>query len=251
MGSVQPDFGLFWIRCFGCSRLSRFNPTDWTRSACLIICSDLPPPSHHLGFENRAPILVLPNVFEPDLCGFLIDQFERHGGRSSGFMQESNERTVEAYDPSWKRRRDYLISDTALTDQICTRVSRRIAPMMQKAFQFGATRIERHLVACYSAEDGGHFGPHRDDTVKATEHRQFAVSINLNSDFEGGLISFPEFGEYQYKAPAGAAVVFSSALLHRVSKVTLGRRYAFLPFLHNEESERRRQNNLQSQVSDP
>ena len=56
------------------------------------------------------------------------------------------------------------------------------------------TRIERDLVACYDSETGGHFGPHRDDTGIAIAHRRFAVSINLNADFEGGEISFPEYG---------------------------------------------------------
>lgn len=197
----------------------------------------LPPPSRFLGFEMPAPVLILPNVFEPELCRHLIDQYEKHGGRESGYMQEVSGETVEVYDHAWKRRRDYIISDGPLTEQIDARVSRRIGPVMRKAFHFKVTRMERHLVACYSSEDGGHFGAHRDDTVKATQHRRFAVSINLNDDFAGGELSFPEFGPRGYKAPVGTAVIFSASLLHAVGTVTGGRRYAFLPFLHDEEAE--------------
>jgi predicted 2-oxoglutarate/Fe(II)-dependent dioxygenase YbiX/peroxiredoxin len=205
----------------------------------------LPPPSQYLGFEAPAPVLMLPNVFEPELCRHLIAGYEANGGRESGFMQEISGKAVELYDPNWKRRRDYIVTDGALIESIKARIARRVGIMMQKAFHFTFTRVERHLIACYSAEDGGHFGPHRDDTVKATEHRRFAVSINLNDGFEGGQVSFPEYSPRQFKAPIGSALVFSASLLHRVSRVTRGQRYVFLPFLYDEAAEAIRLSNQQ------
>ena len=72
------------------------------------------------------------------------------------------------------------------------------------------------------------------NTTLGTAHRRFAVTINLNSrDYDGGEIWFPEFGPRMYKAPSGAAIVFSCSLLHEVPPVTRGRRYAFLPFLYD------------------
>ena len=103
--------------------------------------------------------------------------------------------------------------------------------------------MERYIVSCYAAEDGGHFRPHRDNTTQGTAHRRFAVSINLNSEFEGGEVSFPEYGPRSYKAPPGGAVVFSCPLLHAVSRVTKGRRFAFLPFLYDDEAARIREAN--------
>ena len=172
----------------------------------------LPPPSKYLGFEASAPVLILPNVFEPEFCCHLINCYEAHGGRESGFMQELDGKPVEVHDPAWKRRKDYIITDEALIELIKARIGRRVGMMMQKVFHFTLSRMERHLIACYLAEDGGHFGPHRDDTVKATEHRRFAASINLNDDFDGGEVSFPEFGPRAFKAPIGAALIFSSSV---------------------------------------
>jgi len=205
----------------------------------------LPPPSRALGFETQAPFIILPNVFEPELCRHLIDIFEQHGGRESGFMRESGGKTVEIHDTKVKRRKDFTITDEALMEQIKARIARRIGPMMVTAFHFKPSWVERYLIACYSAEDGGHFGPHRDNTAKATEHRRFAASFYLNDDFEGGGLGFPEYSAQQIKAPVGAAVIFSSSLVHCVSKVTRGRRYAFLPFIHDEEAEKIRIANLQ------
>jgi len=76
--------------------------------------------------------------------------------------------------------------------------------------------------------------------------RRFAVSINLNSEeFEGGQLRFPEFGPRWYKPPTGGCVVFSCSLLHEATTVTKGRRYAFLPFLHDDAAEQIRERNHQ------
>lgn len=63
------------------------------------------------------------------------------------------------------------------------------------------------------------------------------MSVNLNSDFEGGEVGFPEYGPRRYRPPLGCALVFSCSLLHSVSAVTRGNRYAFLPFLHDEAAQ--------------
>jgi predicted 2-oxoglutarate/Fe(II)-dependent dioxygenase YbiX/peroxiredoxin len=203
----------------------------------------LPPVEHFAGFEIPAPVLVIPNVFEPELCRHLIGLYEQHGGEESGFMREVNGKTVGVQDPSHKKRRDYTIEDQNLIQHLQGRIIRRINPEIEKVHFFTPTRMERYIVSCYAAEDGGHFRAHRDNTTKGTAHRRFAVSINLNSDFEGGEVSFPEYGPRSYKAPPGGAVVFSCPLLHAVSRVTRGRRYAFLPFLYDEAAAKLREHN--------
>jgi predicted 2-oxoglutarate/Fe(II)-dependent dioxygenase YbiX len=145
--------------------------------------------------------------------------------------------------PAHKRRRDYIIEDPELIRQTQIRVLRRIYPEILKVYSFNATRMERYIIACYSAEDNAHFRAHRDNTTKGTAHRRFAVSINLNSEFEGGEVSFPEYGPRSFKPPPGGAVIFPCALLHAVSPVTSGSRYAFLPFLYDDEAAKVREAN--------
>ena len=108
-------------------------------------------------------------------------------------------------------------------------------PEVRKAYQFRASFIERYIVACYDAGEGGYFRPHRDNTTKGTAHRKFAVTINLNAEgYEGGDLCFPEFGRETYRAPTGGAIVFSCSLMHEALPVTRGRRYCVLPFLYDE-----------------
>jgi predicted 2-oxoglutarate/Fe(II)-dependent dioxygenase YbiX/peroxiredoxin len=189
------------------------------------------------------PILLLPNVFEPDLCQSLIGDFEQQGGQESGFMREVEGKTTLVHDYYHKRRKDCTVTDPALIKQVQNRVQRRIVPEILKVHHFKVTRMERYIVVCYEAEHGGHFRPHRDNTTKGTAHRRFAVSINLNEDFEGGGIGFPEYGAHEFRPPVGGAVVFSCSLLHAVSPVTKGRRFAFLPFLYDEAAAKIREAN--------
>ncbi|SFL05368.1 2OG-Fe(II) oxygenase [Methylorubrum salsuginis] len=203
----------------------------------------LPPPDRYAGFEVPPPILVLPNVFEPALCRELIALYERQGGEESGFMREVDGRTTLVHDHAHKRRRDVTVEDPQLVGAIQARIRRRVAHEIKKIFHFDATRMERYIVSCYAAEDGGHFRAHRDNTTRGTAHRRFAVSINLNAEFEGGEVSFPEYGKRSFKAPPGGAVIFPCALLHAVSRVTSGRRFAFLPFLYDEAAAKLREAN--------
>ena len=247
---VQPAAGVsvrrFWLVLDPSLRVMQVFPFEADgsdRTAVFAYLESLPPPGQAAGTALQAPILFLPDVFEPELCQTLIALYEAHGGEESGFMREVGGQTVRLSDAIHKRRKDYHIEDQAIIQTTLARIRRRVIPEIAKVHQFQVTRMERYLVGCYSAEDGGHFRAHRDNTTKGTAHRRFAVSVNLNDDFEGGEVRFPEYGPRGFKPPPGGAVVFSSSLLHAVSQVTRGRRYAFLPFLYDDAAARIREQN--------
>ena len=212
------------------------------------ILSGLPAPDEHAGAPMHAPVLVVPRIFEPELCRRLIDFYEARGGQRSGVMREIEGKTVGVLD-GFKSRRDAHVEDEAFKTEIRRRIELRLLRQINNAFQFSATRIERYVVACYDADEGGYFRAHRDNTTAGTAHRKFACSINLNAEeFEGGDLRFPEYGARTYRPPTGGAVVFSCSLLHEATPVTRGRRYAFLPFFYDEAGEAVRQQNLHKLV---
>jgi predicted 2-oxoglutarate/Fe(II)-dependent dioxygenase YbiX/peroxiredoxin len=236
----------FWIVLDPTLRVSAvfpFQPDGGELEQVFDYLKALPRPEMYAGVQLQAPVIFLRNVFEPDFCKKLVGLYETNGGKESGFMREVDGKTVHILDRNHKSRSDYLIEDEALIKDTQKRVQRRILPEIQKVHQFTVTRMERYIVSCYTAEAGGHFRQHRDNTTKGTAHRRFAVSINLNDDFEGGELNFPEYGPRSFKMPAGAAVVFSCSLLHAVSPVTKGKRYAFLPFLYDDAAARVRLEN--------
>lgn len=187
--------------------------------------------------QGNAPVLTIPDVLDRAFCRRLIEHFDADGGRSSGFMRDVGERTQGLVDGAIKRRRDLYLSDPELLQPLRHGLVNRVVPEIRKAFGFQVTRVERYLIGCYDASDRGFFKPHRDNTTKATAHRRFAMSLNLNAEeHEGGSLRFPEYGPHTYRPPTGGAVVFSCSLLHEALPVTRGRRLVVLPFLHDEHS---------------
>ena len=194
--------------------------------------------------QSHAPVLMVPRVFEPELCRELIHLYDAHGGKDSGFMRTHEGKTVAIVDHAFKRRSDYHIADAALRGILLDRFRRRLIPQMVRAFHYQPTRIERWMVGCYDAERGGFFRAHRDNTTAGTAHRVFACTVNLNAeDYDGGDLCFPEYGARTYRAPTGGAVIFSCSLLHEAMPATRGKRYAFLPFFYDEQKARLREAN--------
>lgn len=220
------------------------NPAEHAQKI-LRFLKALPPQEEGRPAPPHAPVLVIPRVFDPAFCRYLIDRYKADGGSPSGFMRQVAGKTVGLFDDNFKKRRDFFIEDPALQRRINTLILRRVKPEIEKAFQFTLTRFERYLIACYDADTGGYFRPHRDNTSSGTLHRRFAMTLNLNTgEYSGGYLRFPEFSPNGYRPEAGSAVIFSCSLLHEATPVSAGQRFAFLSFFYGEEDARVRQENL-------
>jgi hypothetical protein len=217
-------------------------PQGHARSVCDVLRS-LPSVNDSAGVPLTAPVLIVPRIFDFALCDFLVDFYRKFGGKDSGFLFDSEGKTATVVDYRVKRRSDLLLAAPQLRDVIRSQVVRRLLPAVEQFFQYQATRMDRYIVACYDSEVGGHFYRHRDNVNAGAQHRRFAVTINLNKDYDGCDLVFPEFGGRAYRAPHGGAVVFSCGALHQVTPITRGRRYAFLAFLYGEADAALRESN--------
>jgi predicted 2-oxoglutarate/Fe(II)-dependent dioxygenase YbiX/peroxiredoxin len=207
------------------------------------VLRSLPPVDASAGVPLFAPVLVVPRVFNFDLCDFLIQFYETQGGVDSGFQFDVAGKTTTLSNWKLKRRSDVAVAVPEVRDLVRGHIVRRLLPAIERNFQFKATRMDRCIIACYDSEVGGHFHRHRDNVNAGAQHRRFAVSLNLNSDFDGCDLMFPEFGRKTYRPPDGGALVFSCGALHQVTPVTRGKRYAFLAFLYAEEDAMKREAN--------
>ena len=185
---------------------------------------------------RHAPVLVIPNVLDKASCRSLIDIYKANGGTPSGFMRQVDGKTVGLHDDNFKKRCDLFIEDPKLQQRLNAIIMRRVRPEVEKAFQFTITRFERYLVGCYDAQSGGYFRPHRDNTSKATRHRRFAMTLNLNvGEYTGGFLRFPEYAPHGYKGDSGTAIIFSCSVLHEATEVISGQRFALLSFFYGNE----------------
>lgn len=207
------------------------------------VLRSLPAVDESAGVPLSAPVLIVPRVFDFALCDALVAFYQKLGGRESGFLLDSDGKTSTVVDHRIKRRCDLPIVAPQLRELVRAQIVRRLLPAVERFFQFQATRMDRYIVACYDSVTGGHFYRHRDNVNVGAQHRRFAVSMNLNKDYDGCDLIFPEFGRRVYRAPPGGAVVFSCGALHQVTPVTRGRRYAFLSFLYGEADAALRESN--------
>jgi peroxiredoxin len=207
------------------------------------VLDSLPAVDDSAGVPLFAPALIVPRVFSYELCDFLMQFYEEQRAVDSGFQIDVAGKTATVVDYRLKRRNDVGLGAPEVRELVRSHIVRRLLPEIERYFQFKATRMDRCIIARYDSDVGGHFHRHRDNVNAGAQHRRFAVSINLNSDFDGCDLMFPEFGRKLYRPPAGGALVFSCGALHQVVPVTRGRRYAFLAFLYAEADVVLRQTN--------
>jgi predicted 2-oxoglutarate/Fe(II)-dependent dioxygenase YbiX/peroxiredoxin len=181
----------------------------------------------------QAPVLAMPDVLNPQDCRMLMALWERNNFETGVATEESGVGGQEI-DHAYKNRRDHQIDDPEVIRHVNDRLARRIVPEVKKAFNYEITRFEHLRIGAYDA-GAGYFRAHRDNTKLATIHRKFALRLCLNDEYEGGYLNFPEYGKQLYRPPAGGAVVFSTSLLHEVTDITEGRRFALITFFFGEQ----------------
>jgi len=212
-------------------------------AAVQTVLNGLPAVDDSAGVPLTAPALIVPRVFDFELCDFLIKVYDKLGGKDSGFLFDSQGATSTVFDYRLKRRNDLSILVPEVRELIRHQIVRRLVPAIERFFQFSPTRMDRYIVACYDSAIGGHFHRHRDNVNIGAQHRRFAVTVNLNKDYDGCDLVFPEFGRRSYRAPMGGAIVFSCGALHQVTPVARGKRYAFLAFMYGEADAALREKN--------
>ncbi len=124
-----------------------------------------------------APVLVIEEVLEPELCSRLIEFWDAAPKEPDTGADQGHEAALAGI----KRRTDAMIQDGPLFDEIKARVGRRVLPFLGRAFQMMVASMEAPRVGCYAAENDGAFGRHRDNVSPFTAHRRFAMTLNRNS----------------------------------------------------------------------
>jgi peroxiredoxin/predicted 2-oxoglutarate/Fe(II)-dependent dioxygenase YbiX len=181
------------------------------------------------------PAIYVPDVLEPELCQRLM-ALHAADNAPSGVLRDAKGGGRNVEDGKVKNRTDHYVKDPEVNRLLNLRFARRILPEIAKATFYRVTAFEEFKVVRYDAESGGFFRPHRDNNTASGAHRRFAVTLNLNSeDYEGGELTFPEYGPDLFKPASGDAVAFSCSLLHEARPVTSGSRYVLLAFLFGED----------------
>ncbi|MGH6933466.1 MAG: 2OG-Fe(II) oxygenase family protein [Dongiaceae bacterium] len=222
------------------ARLPIGHPAAYA-DAGLRICQDFISSLPHGTVEQQAPVLLVPRVLSPEICRSLIEQWAL-GNKQTDVatapygLDPTSPTDPAASRPIVKRRSDWLIPDGPLNVELRDIFRRRVVLALRKAFDFQPEAYETLRVGCYDAERGGYFRRHRDNVgPPEIRRRRFAMSLNLNDDYEGGEVRFPEYGAQRYRPPMGAALLFSCGLLHEALEIRRGQRFVLLTFFFGKE----------------
>jgi predicted 2-oxoglutarate/Fe(II)-dependent dioxygenase YbiX len=188
-------------------------------------------------FQRQAPVLFIPRVLDTALCEGLISYFEETGGTPSGTAYVEGDKAFWKPNPDVKMRRDVYLEGGPWLERVKDALVRRVLPEIQRCFNFQVSQHEVFKLIRYDA-GAGYFNAHRDNESRDTQHRRFAMTLNLNTGaYEGGALRFPEFGPDLYVPERGSAVIFSCSLLHEVTPVTRGSRYGLLGFFFSDKEQ--------------
>lgn len=179
-----------------------------------------------------APVMVLPRVLEPDFCQQVIRLWHKGDHQDTGVSSRYGNVGIAEL----KRTEDYMVTEPMMQKAISDKLAYRIGPELVKVFAFDREfTFDAHVILSYSAEGNHFFSAHRDNGAPTTVDRAFAVSLNLNDDFEGGELVFPEYAGVKVSPPAGAAAIFSCSVLHQALPVTRGRRFVLTTFFRQKK----------------
>jgi len=185
--------------------------------------------------KTQAPVLLIPRILELAECDHLIDFWSAGEKRRNEISSGTQGQSVAERSEEVKRRADVLVpqDDNPTNTLIRTRIARRVMPELSKVFNFDARAYDIGRIGCYDSSDSGFFRPHRDILSDDDKNpRKFALSLNLNDDYTGGALRFPEYGERTYSPPRGAGGVFSCSLLHEALPVETGQRFGLFLFFN-------------------
>ncbi|MEM9370431.1 MAG: 2OG-Fe(II) oxygenase [Pseudomonadota bacterium] len=182
------------------------------------------------------PVLIVPDLLTAEQCNALISLWR--DDNSTGLITVGNSSETAHREDSSRICRDHQIKDPHLKETLQNTVGARVADTIARIFNANMSFFEDMLIVGYDAAAGGHFSAHRDNACPSLIHRQFALSLSLNSGtYRGGGVTFPEFSDRIYDPPLGAGLIFTCGLLHRALPVTQGERLILSGFLWSKESE--------------
>ena len=181
--------------------------------------------------EIPPPVLFVPRVIGPELRNELIGLWRMQNEEIGYSLADGDDRDREA-----KSSRDHVVRDPLMNSRLVDLVTGRIRPELERAFGLREELdFEVFVILGYHSDRQDFFGPHRDNDAVRMGHRRIAISINLNDDYEGGELQFPEYSLRGYRFPAGMAAVFGCGLLHQALPPTTGERFVLTTFLCDPE----------------
>ncbi|MDB5666832.1 2OG-Fe(II) oxygenase [Cypionkella sp.] len=176
------------------------------------------------------PHISLPNALSPDECDRLIALIAAHHLKDAGLVGGTTAHTIRRAEIAW-------LDDIPEAAWVMSRMITLTAQANREAFQFDLTDFgESPQVARYTAEREGHFDWHSDiGAGQWAAKRKLTIVVQLSdpATYEGGTLEIrPDSNITEAPRTRGAATIFPSFTLHRVTPLTSGTRWSLTLWSH-------------------
>lgn len=170
------------------------------------------------------------DAFTPGECDRIIALAATEPLRDAGLVGNTSDHSVRRAELAW-------LDERPGAEWVMDRIVATVARANREAFDFALSDFaESAQVARYGAERAGHFGWHSDIGAGAVAVRRkltMVVQLSDPAEYEGGVLEiWPDGSVRQAEAAQGAATVFPSFHLHRVTPVTAGERWSLTIWAH-------------------
>lgn len=174
--------------------------------------------------------VTLPNALSAADCDRLIALAQTAQMKDAGLVRQTTAHQIRRAEIAWL---DDLPQGGWAMDQMIAHV----AQANREGFNFDLTDFgESAQIARYGAEEQGHFAWHSDIGTGAWAARRkltLVVQLSDPGTYQGGALELqPDSSVTTAPRDRGAAVLFPSFILHRVTPVTEGQRWSLTLWAH-------------------
>ncbi|MFC2966513.1 2OG-Fe(II) oxygenase [Acidimangrovimonas pyrenivorans] len=175
-------------------------------------------------------IHTIPDAFTPAECARIVALAHQDDLAEAGLVGRVSDHNIRRAELAW-------LDERAGSDWVMERIIRLVSAVNRAAFGFDLSEFaESPQVARYGAEREGHFGWHSDigdGPVARKRKLTMVVQLSAADAYDGGVLELrPDLAVRAAERWQGAAVLFPSFMLHRVTPVTRGERHSLTIWAH-------------------
>ena len=172
----------------------------------------------------------IPAAFSPEECTRITAMAESAPAQDAGLVRNATDHNLRRADLVW-------LDDVADSDWVMDRIIDLVREANRQVYGYDLTDFsESAQVARYGAERQGHFDWHSDiGDGRLASKRKLTMVVQLSdpADYSGGALELmPGSGVVTADTALGAATLFPSFVLHRVTPVTGGERRSLTIWCH-------------------
>ena len=145
---------------------------------------------------------------------------------------------VRAKDKRYRDATTHFITNGPQTQPLFNRLLNAAGEANARYWQFDITGFFQPLqLVSYRGEEQQHYAWHLDIGHGLDTGRKISVSVQLSdpSDYEGGDLELNTGKQLDVPKEQGAIVLFPSYILHRVTPVTRGERWALVGWVQGQD----------------